>query len=167
MWRSNFGMKGVNLGLTIYFSIICNLKFSHTCQCLSSDNISKITNTIYVSQIWLDLWYLEHICNFAGTLFRLEIAFWEVSIMMPQYRIPLIPIVSIPLFITAVGCATLGLTNLNNPYQGPYPESFQILLHENEMLGKELAKLPEISWRPSCDHGYSICIVSGERLHML
>ena len=45
---------------------------------------------------------------------------------------------------TVGGCAYLGTTQPNKPYEGPYPAVFKELSAENRLLATEIAKLPEI-----------------------
>lgn len=42
------------------------------------------------------------------------------------------------------GCAPIGLTKPNQVYQGPYPAKFYELREKNQLLAKELGKLPEL-----------------------
>jgi hypothetical protein len=64
--------------------------------------------------------------------------------MMPQNDTLLKLLITILLCSIFGGCVKLGPTKPNEPYYGPYPESWQTIEKRNPLLAKEIGKMPEI-----------------------
>ena len=64
--------------------------------------------------------------------------------MIPQYNTLLKLLITILLCSISGGCITLDSTKPNEPFYGPYPESFKAIEKRNPLLAKEIGKLPEI-----------------------
>lgn len=63
---------------------------------------------------------------------------------MPQYN-TLLKLLATILLLSIVGaCASLGPTEPNDLFAGPYPDKFNQLTDENPLLAKEIGKLPEL-----------------------
>ena len=64
--------------------------------------------------------------------------------MTPQYNTFSKCMMTILLMSIVGGCSTLGPTQPNVPFQGPYPKSFKSIQEKNSLLAIEIGKLPEI-----------------------